>query len=79
MATKIRANINLHAKVCVLNESAPRESREQQWIVKENCIANDIDYDEWRWRLEKAMDILRDGEVDTYGNYSDDAIGGKFL
>lgn len=85
MMSNVRAHIEIKAKVSVLNDKSsptsrpPRESREQQWISKTKIIADNIDYNDWKWRLAVAAEVLQDGETDTTGTYYGDVIGGIFI
>jgi len=84
--TYVRSRIHLQALVSVQHvqnstpgSEAPLEDRYQQWVQKHDCIANYIDYNDWRWRWETAIQILCAGYADTHGYYYGDVIGGHFV
>jgi hypothetical protein len=82
----VRSKIKLKALVCILTDKSNpakvhlgREDREHQWWNKHECIADNIDYNEWMWRWETAIAILCAGYADTTGYYLGDVLGGEFV
>ncbi len=83
--TRVRSYIFLKARVCKeVDKTNPQtrqgvEDHEEQWVQKHDCRPINMDYNDWRWRWEKAIDILCGGSVQTTGTYTGDAVGGYFV
>lgn len=81
----VRAYVDLKARVCEeVDKSNPQtrqgvEHHEHQWMQKHHCRPINMDYNDWRWRWETAIDILCGGYANTTGYYLGDAIGGLFV
>jgi hypothetical protein len=86
MATiNVRAYVDLKALVVEENaKTDPQtrrgtEEREEQWVQKHHCRPINMDYNDWRWRWDTAIEILCGGYANTTGYYLGDAIGGLFV
>ena len=79
----VRTYIELNCRVCQANDKSDPNTRPglekgKQYHDIHKCRTAVIDENEWRWRFQTARAILCSGSATTYGNYTDDAIGGLF-
>lgn len=79
----VKVIIDTRALTIQLNDKSdpqnrgPREGSQRSQKVR--TIIHEVDANEARWRLAKALEILEDGEITGYGTYAEDAIGGIFV